>query len=187
MNVPDHRAVPEPLAASGPRWLGSLASAWALAGFSLLLIQALRRLAPHALDLCNQRLSWLHWASLIGWVGFMAYSEGYRGFQQNFSPRFAARLRWLRRNPTLLRAVLAPLFCMGYFGTTRKRKIVAYSLTAGIVLLVLLVRVLPQPWRGIVDAGVVLGLAWGLLTVLWLSARAVLQDRDPADPEVVGA
>jgi hypothetical protein len=34
-----------------------------------------------------------------------------------------------------------------------------------IVGLVLLVGMLPQPWRGIVDAGVVVGLGWGIVAL----------------------
>ena len=33
------------------------------------------------------------------------------------------------------------------------------------------VRSLPQPWRGIIDGGVVLGLIWGLGVIWWLFAR----------------
>jgi len=45
----------------------------------------------------------------------MLYSEGYKGFQKGYSPRVAARGHYLRDHSTLLRAILAPLFCMGFF------------------------------------------------------------------------
>ena len=38
--------------------------------------------------------------------------------------------------------------------------------------LVALVRRLDQPWRGIIDAGVVVGLAWGLAALWIFTARA---------------
>ena len=63
--------------------------------------------------------------------------------------------------------MLAPVFCMGYIHATRKRKIVSWCVTLGIVMLVLLLRVTPQPWRGIVDAGVVTGLSLGILSLLF--------------------
>ena len=53
-----------------------------------------------------------------------------------------------------------------------------------LLLLVIVVHQLPQPWRGIVDAGVVLGLAWGLVSFLVLSARALRAGVYPVDPEV---
>lgn len=126
-----------------------------------------------------------HWVALLLWVVFMGFTEGYRGFQQAFSPRFAARARWLREHGTPLTLWLAPLFCMGLFGTTRKRKIVAWALTIGIVILVLIIRLLTQPWRGIIDAGVVVGLSWGLASLLWFSAQALATARPVVDPEVV--
>ncbi|MEZ0372320.1 MAG: hypothetical protein ACAI44_24740, partial [Candidatus Sericytochromatia bacterium] len=129
--------------------------------------------------------SGLDWATLTGWTAFMAYSEGYRGFQKQFSPRFAARTRWLLEHADWPQTLLAPLFCMGFFGTTRKRKAVAYGLTAGIVLLVILIRLLPQPWRGIVDAGVLIGLLWGLVSVLIFSWLALFRNQVTIDPEVV--
>jgi hypothetical protein len=55
---------------------------------------------------------------------------------------------------------------MGYFYATRKRMIVSWAVTSGIVLLILAVRLLPQPWRGIVDLGVVAGLTWGLVAIV---------------------
>jgi hypothetical protein len=114
----------------------------------------------------------------------MAYVEGYRAFQQGFSPRVAARARHLRDHPILLHAVLAPLFCMAYFHAQRKRQITSLSVTAGIIILVLLVRLLSQPWRGIIDGGVVVGLAWGLVSLVVFGYQALTADRFPYSPEV---
>jgi len=61
---------------------------------------------------------------------------------------------------------------MGYFHATKRTKIVAYSLTIGITLLVILVRLIPQPWRGIIDAGVVVGLTWGVLSLIIFILRS---------------
>jgi hypothetical protein len=54
---------------------------------------------------------------------------------------------------------------MGLFGARRRTTVAVWSVTVGIVVLVVLVRLLPQPWRGIVDAGVVVGLGWGLIAL----------------------
>jgi len=115
----------------------------------------------------------------------MGYSEGYRGFQLGFSPRIAARALWLSRNPSLLRGLLAPAFCMGFFGATKRRTLTSWCVLAGIVGIVSLVRLLPQPWRGIVDFGVVVGLTWGLLAMLVFAWQAVSRrDRFAVDPEL---
>lgn len=164
--------------------LGWLAAVWGVVGFSVILLQALYRLAPYALALQQETLAFWHWPILIGWVAFMGVAEGYRGFQKAFSPRFAARAAWLKQSPGLMRGIFAPFFCMGFFGATRKRKIVAWALTSGIIVLIVIVRSLPQPWRGIIDAGVVVGLSWGLLSVWWFAIKALFLNQSTADPEL---
>ena len=114
----------------------------------------------------------------------MAWSEGYRGFQQSFSPRLVARAKYLIAHPRPANVLLAPLFCMGYFRTTRRRLISVYALTVFIVLLIIAVRWLPQPWRGIVDAGVVVGLTWGLISMGAFTLKALAAADYPYAPEV---
>lgn len=164
--------------------MGIFGAIWGIVGVSLLLGSAVYRLAPLAVNAFLFTFFWYHWLSLALIVLFMAYAEGYRGFQQRFSPRVAARARYLREHPTLFHVFLAPFFCMGYFHATRKRKITSISLTVGIIILVLLVRLLPQPWRGIIDAGVVLGLIWGLVSLLLFCAIAFTSKRFNYSPEV---
>jgi hypothetical protein len=43
-------------------------------------------------------------------------------------------------------------------------------MTIAMIVLILLVRRLGQPWRGVIDAGIVLGLGWGFVSIL---ARAL--------------
>jgi uncharacterized membrane protein YjgN (DUF898 family) len=148
--------------------MGPLAAAWGIAGVTALLATAIVRLAPVAAEaLASSAMTGPHWAILSAWVGAMAYFEGYRGFQLAFSPRVAARARHLSHHPTAVRAVLAPLFCMAYFAAPARRRLASTGVTAAVVVLVLAMRHVPQPWRGIVDAGVVVGLAWGLVS-LWV-------------------
>ena len=159
---------------------------WGLAGVILLLVYSLVRLFPIALATFDQPLQWYHWVCLIGFVGFMAYSEGYRGFQLAFSPRVAARLKYLYAHPRPWYVLLSPLFCMGYFDIQRRHRIVIYALTIGIIAIIVAVKWLPQPWRGIVDAGVVVGLTWGLITVLMFTRQAFDRRAQPFpySPEV---
>lgn len=135
-------------------------------GISLLLGSAIYRLGAIALEIETHLLTGFQWFLLIFSILFMAYSEGYKGFQLKFSPRFAARCLYLKNNPRLLHSLLAPLFCMGFFYATRRRKIASALLTLTIISFIVLARLMPQPWRGILDAGVVIGLAWGLISVL---------------------
>jgi hypothetical protein len=51
----------------------------------------------------------------------------------------------------------------------------------------LIARLLPQPWRGIIDAGVVVGLAIGIVSILYF---IVIESKNPElikiSPEVPG-
>ena len=145
---------------------------------------AVYRLAPLAIDAFTSDWLWYHWFSFASLVVFMAYAEGYRAFQQGFSPRVAARARYLRDHPNMLHAFFAPLFCMAYFHAPKRRRIVSISVTAGIIVLVILVRLLPQPWRGIIDGSVVVGLAWGLISLILFGYQAFFAERFNYSPDV---
>lgn len=138
----------------------------------MLLSMALFRLGPYALELQSVSLDTIHWLALAVSVLFMAYAEGYRGFYQQFSPRVVKRAAAVGLSSHWYHILLAPLFCMGFMHATRTRKIVAFSLTSMIICLILLVRLLPQPWRGIVDAGVVVGLVIGILSLMYFMVVA---------------
>lgn len=140
---------------------------WGIGGILLLLSFAVYRLTPMAMALENIPLDLLHWTALIFSVLYMAYAEGYKGFHLGFAPRVVSRAIYLRQHPRISHILLAPIFCMGYIHATRKRKILSYGLSAMIVCFVLIARLLPQPWRGIVDAGVVTGLAIGIASILY--------------------
>jgi len=166
--------------------LGTLGALWGLSGVLALLVSACIRLWPKAVDAFSQPFFWYHWASLVIFVHGMAYAEGYKGFQKAFSPRTAARARYLRLNPRMVPVILAPFFCMGYFHATKRRKITSISLTLGIIVLIVLVSFVTQPWRGIIDAGVVVGLAWGVVSLLIFSFQALGQEHYRYSPEVPG-
>ncbi len=168
----------------GALMIGTLGAIWAVLGLSLILGRAILSLTGYVLELGQAELAWFHWVLMSLWIFFMVYAEGYRGFQLRFSPRCAARALYLKRHPSVMRVVLAPLFCMGFFHATRRRKIVSYSLTAMIVTLVILVGKLDQPWRGMVDTGVVLGLGWGLVTFWLCGWHAFFGQGFDASPEM---
>lgn len=161
--------------------IGRIGLVWGLLGVIVLVAQPLARLTPMAVDAIRGGLTTLQWVLLVGWVVLNAHAEGYRGFHRRFSPRVVARAQYLSRNPRPVRVLLAPLFCMSLFHASRRGLIVARILVVAIVLLVLMVRQLPQPWRGIVDAGVVVGLGLGLLSILYYVGR-MLAGREPAVP-----
>lgn len=149
-------------------------SVWGVVGVVALIGRGLYMLTPIALEpIRAQLLDGWHWVILVGWSALNAYTEGYRGFHRSFSPRVVERSFDIGREPTLARVALAPAYCMGLFHAPRRTLIASWSLLIGIVLLVVLIRHLAQPWRGIVDAGVVVGLGAGLASLLFLYARAL--------------
>lgn len=167
------------------RPLSRLIALWGIGGVVLLIGSAVWRLAPLAIEpIADGSLAAWQWALMIGWVVFNAYAEGYRGFQKRFSPRTAARALYLGENPTPVRVAFAPLFCMGFFGATRRVLIAAWVVLIMVAGLVALVRALDQPWRGIVDAGVVVGLGWGLVTLIGFFITGMTGGTLPTDPEV---
>jgi hypothetical protein len=160
-------------------------AAWGVLGFAAILVRAIWSLTPLALEpILDGSLSTFHGGLYLLWVGFMAYSEGYRGFHKKVAPRVAVRAMYAATHRHPLRMALAPFFCMGLFHATRKRLIVSWCILVGVISLVVLVRHLDQPWRGIVDGGVVVGLLWGLLAILWYFVRS-LMGYPPAVPAEV--
>ncbi len=163
---------------------GQVIAAWGVLGFSAILVSAIYRLTPLAIQPIEAgSLSTLQVVVYALWVAWMAWAEGYRGFQQQLSPRVAARAVYLTRNRNPLHVALAPAFVMSLFHATRKRLIVSWVLFGGITALVIGVRQLDQPWRGIIDGGVVVGLTWGLVSILYSYVRAAVGVGPLVDPE----
>jgi hypothetical protein len=157
---------------------------WAVLGVITLLVEAIVRLLPRALEPIRDGTLDL-WGTLayVAAVVGLAYSEGYRGFQQRFSPRVIVRSSVLAERGGWLVAV-APLMAMGLVHANRRRLIGSWGLLLGIAALIVLVSRLEQPWRGAIDAGVVVGLSWGTVATLVLMVQA-LRGRIPAvDPDL---
>lgn len=147
---------------------------WGIGGVIAIIAFAIYRLSPHAWEsLTSYSLHPGQWLLAGVWCFFMIYSEGWKGFHKGFSPRVVARAHSLITHPDAMSSWLAPFFCLGLFRATKKRKIVAWSVFLGIITLVLLVRMVPQPWRGIIDLGVVAGLSIGILSILYHAILAL--------------
>lgn len=167
--------------------MGRLAAAWGVLGVVALLAQALARLGPRALEALRMELGLVHWIVLAAWVAFMAHAEGWRGFHLRFSPRVVARAQTLAHGGNVLHGLLAPAYCMSLLHASRRGLIVAWCVVVGIFGLVAVVSTFTQPWRGIVDAGVVVGLGIGLASILWHAARAMTGTVPPVGPDLPAA
>jgi len=156
---------------------------WGVLGVGLLLLQAVVRLTPIALEpfVHGAGLTPLQAAIYVGWVVTSLYTEGYRGFQKAFVPRTVARAFHLPSIGRPLLGALAPAFCMGLIHATRRRLITSWTIVLTIVTAVVLVRRLPSPWRAVVDGGVVAGLVYGIVA-LGLAFRQALRGAVPVYP-----
>lgn len=164
----------------------SASAAWGVCGFLSILASAIRRLGPIALQpFANRDLSllqcWLYVGSVVGF----AYIEGYGAFQKKFSPMVVRRAMTLSRaGAATAHRALAPFYSMGLFHASRKRKIVSWSVSVTVFLLVGVVKRLPYPWRSIVDAGVCSGLCWGGASIVVYYIRALFGMPPAVDPEL---
>ncbi len=156
-------------------WLGRVGLLWGLGGTALLVLEPIARLSLQAAAaFTDPALTGWHLAFGAGWTGAMAHFEGYRAFQRGFSPRIVVRAWHLARAPSVGWVLLAPAFCIGLVHATRRRLLTSWLVVVLVRVLIEVVRHLEQPLRGMVDAGVVVGLAWGLVAMLLFAARAAL-------------
>jgi len=164
--------------------LGRIGFMWGSLGVVGLLMASAVRLSNIALEFFLYPVNISHWLALIMWVAFMAYTEGYKGFQQAFSPRVAARLVWLKHNPKAWLVALAPLYAMGFIYASKKRIIISYSILIMVLIFITIAVNLPQPWRPIMDAGVVVGLLWGATVTGWSILVAMRTGATLVNPEL---
>ena len=164
------------------RTLGAAAAGWGILGAVGLLVAAILRLQAVALEAFTAGpLGAGAWSGAIATSALIGYFMGHRGLARGFAPRVVSRALHLARHPLPLHAALAPLYCVGLFHASRRRVVASWALVASMVALVAVVRLLPQPIRGFLDAGVVIGAAWGAVAVLVIAWRA-LGGRPPSMP-----
>jgi len=168
-----------------------IASFWAAGGFVAILGKSIKRILPIALEPFNTLapvLSKFQLGSYIAMCLMFAYAEGYKGFQLKFSPLVVARAQTLKpfQGTPIHHVLLGPFYAMGLFHATKKRRIVSWSISTGVALIVAMVKKFPYPWRNIIDAGVIVGLSWGSVSILAIWFKTVIfgQDSgfDPALP-----
>lgn len=165
-----------------------IASLWGTGGFVYVLVKSVRKIVPIAaepfVEAAPAPLTQFQLAAYILTCIWFAYVEGYKGFQLKFSPLVVSRSLTLRPfdGSPIHHILLAPFYSMGLFHATKKRKIVSWSVSLGVAAVVAGVKKLPYPWRNIVDAGVVVGLTWGMISILVEYVKACSTGKSPVDP-----
>jgi hypothetical protein len=157
-------------------------SIWGSMGVVYILAKAIKRVAPIALEpfaaSSTMALSSVQWSLYALSCLFFAYAEGYKGFHLKFAPLVVKRSFTLiigtphGNNP--LNYLLAPLYSMGLWNATRKRLVTSWGISLGVAGIVALVKRLPPVPRCLLDAGVVVGLTLGSLSILYHYARSML-------------
>jgi hypothetical protein len=143
------------------------------------------RLTPIALQpIVQGGLSGAQATLYAAWVLASLYFEGYRAFQLRFCPRVVARALYLTQSPRPVYVALAPLFCMGFFHANRRTLALAWGTTTMVVFFILTFRHVSQPWRGIVDGGVVAALGYGVIALLASFATSLATGKASASAEL---
>ena len=152
----------------------NILAGWGVIQVLSILANAIKRVVPVAIQPFIQKdLEPVQAVVCFVWCAYMLYTEGYKTFQLKFSPLVVKRAFGLSDNLSILNCLLAGPYCMGLFGATRKRMIVSWSVTLGVFAIVKIVKKLPYPWRSIVDAGVVLGLSYGVVAMCLQTVRGM--------------
>jgi len=126
-----------------------LASLWGSGGVIYILAKAIKRVVPIAMEPFTEGavpLSQVQLGIYVVTCLWFAYVEGYKGFQTKFSPLVVKRSLTLQPGKSgILHFLLAPLYSMGLFHASKKRKIVSWSVTIGVAAIVAAVKRLPYP------------------------------------------
>jgi hypothetical protein len=148
------------------RWRELVAPAWAVLGVSSLFAFAAYRLADRGIAVIRDGLDGGEWIALVGLTVVFVYGEGFLALDRKWVPGLMRRARALGDQPSPLLRLLAPLYGLRLIGARPAVLLPSWLGTAAIVGAVLVVRALPDPWRGIIDFAVAAALAWGLVAIL---------------------
>lgn len=156
---------------------------WAVVGILGLLAQAQLRLGKIAWEaVVSGGLTQSQALTCLSWVMLNAYLEGYRGFHRRFVPRVVARANHLATVPDAFPRWLGPIYAMAYVRAAPRAQYAAWGVTAAVLIAIFFVRQIDQPWRGIIDAGVVVGLLIGSVSLVLAAAQCLLGKTPSADP-----
>ena len=167
-----------------------IVATWALGGFAAIMGQALYRLTPQAIETLGGPLEPAQQAAAAASILLFSIGKGYFVFHRKFAPRFALKLRGLVRVRPVAPVILAALYCMG-LAPARRADVAAWlrslAFTAGIVAMIIGLRQVDAPWRGIVASGVAVALALGTVTTLAQGIRTVVRATAAVRPALLPA
>ena len=133
-----------------------------MAGVAALFVDAVVQLGRRGIVTLRGGLAPLEWVAFAVLLIAFVYGEGVRALARRWVPATVARGFELDARSPLVWKILAPLYAMGLVGAPGRALVRAWGGVALIVVAVLVVRALPEPWRGIVDFAVAGALLVGL-------------------------
>jgi uncharacterized membrane protein YjdF len=139
---------------------------YSIGGVIFIFSSAIFRLFPHVKEGFSYSLSNFQWIVLILYLMIMIVGKGYFALHRSFVPRVISRAELLTKKANLLDRLLAPLFCMGFIKAPLKRMIISYTMLFFIILFIISASRIAQPWRGIIDLGVIVGLSLGIVSLI---------------------
>jgi len=140
---------------------------YSIGGVIAIFSSAIYRLYPHVREGFSIDFKTAHWIVLLSYLMVMIVAKGYFALHRSFVPRIINRSELLVKEGKIIDRILAPFFCMGFFRATKKRLITSYSMLIFVVSFIISASKISQPWRGIMDLGVVVGLSLGILSLLF--------------------
>jgi hypothetical protein len=144
---------------------------WGVGGVALVFGMAVYRLGVRGLDTVVRGLTPGQWLALLLLTAVFVYGEGIRALQRRYIPHVMRRVELLRAEPRWWYRLLAPLHALTLIGASTRMLLKSWAGTIAIALAVVIVRSMPDPWRGIVDVAVASALAWGTLALLRAAAQ----------------
>ena len=147
---------------------------WALLGVALLFAVAIARLGARGLATVQAGLEPVAWLALLALTVTFVYTEGIRALQRRWGPHMLRRTTLLRTEPRLWIHLLAPLYALSLIAAPRRQLARAWAGLLAITAAVLVVRALPEPWRGIIDLAVALALTWGSVAIALAACRTFI-------------
>jgi hypothetical protein len=146
---------------------------------AITLAEASYRLGERALLTVHEGLSAPQWALMLLSITAFGYGEGYRALHRRFFPHVIARASELaHRGERGLRGYLtAPFYVVSLVQADKRALMRAWIGALLIVCAIFIVRAMPEPYRGIVDAGVAVALAIGLGSLVLGYVAAVRSER----------